>query len=269
MPCPCVLIIAMIDAKSRTALTIAGSDPTGGAGFQSDLRTFSSMGVYGLSIAAVLTAQNTGGVHAIQEVPSDFVLSQMNVLLQDISPDAVKTGMLYSKDIVSIIAGGIRKYSLKNVVIDPVTVSSTGVMLMEEKGLDVVKGDLFPLAKVITPNIYEAGLLAGMEVVDEEDMKEAALILKECGPAAVIITGGHLEDRAMDLLYDGEEFLSLENERLPGEYHGTGCVFSASMTACLARGYDIKEAFIKAKDFTYTAMKNALSAGKGMRLMNV
>jgi len=259
----------MIDSKSRIALTIAGSDPTGGAGFQSDLRTFSAMGVYGLSIASVLTAQNTGGVHSIQDVPSDFVSSQLEVLLQDIFPDAAKTGMLYGRDVISAIARGIRKYSLTNVVIDPVTVSSTGVTLIEEKGLDVIKGDLFPLAKVITPNIYEAGLLAGMEVGSEEEMKEAAVILKEYGPGSVIITGGHLDDRAMDLLYDGEEFLSLENERLPGEYHGTGCVFSASVTACLALGYDIKEAVIKAKDFTYRAMKNALSVGKGMRLMNV
>ena len=251
----------------RKALTIAGSDPTGGAGFQADLRTFQSMGVYGLSIPAVLTAQNTEGVHCVHELSADFVSEQMDVLLRDIRPDAVKTGMLYAFDTVQVIARKVRQYSLDKLVIDPVTVSSTGVRLIEEKGMDIIGKDLFPLAKVITPNIYEAGVFAGRKIEHAEDMKGAALRLKHLGPETVIITGGHLGHKALDMLYDGEEFVFIENERLEGEFHGTGCVFSASLTAGLALGYNVKEAFIKAKDFTYRAMESAVFMGKGMKLL--
>jgi hydroxymethylpyrimidine/phosphomethylpyrimidine kinase len=251
----------------KTALTIAGSDPTGGAGFQADLRTFHSMGVYGLSVPAVLTAQNSQGVHCMHELTADFVSEQMDVLLRDIVPHAVKTGMLYSFDIVQVIAGKVREYSLDKLVIDPVTVSSTGVMLIEEKGMEIVRKDLFPLAKVITPNIYEAGIFTGTEIENAEDMKSAAIKLKGFGPETVIITGGHLADKAMDMLFDGEEFIFIENDRLEGEFHGTGCVFSASLTAGLALGHTVKEAFIEAKDFTYSAMKSAISVGRGMKLL--
>ncbi len=259
----------MITSKPNIALTIAGSDPSGGAGLQADLRTFSAMGVYGLSVPSVLTAQNTEGVTGIREIPSEFIEKQLDVLLSDIGPDALKTGMLYATDIVSIIARMVQDYGLSRLVIDPVTISSTGVMLIEEKGLDVIEKILFPLAKVITPNIYEAGVFINSEITSEKDMKEAAVKLKGLGPGSVIITGGHLEDSAIDLLFDGEEFLTLENEMLEGEFHGTGCVFSASLTACLALGYDMKESFIKAKDFTYRAMKNAIDVGRGMKLLNV
>ena len=252
-----------------TALTIAGSDPSGGAGFQADLKTFQAIGVYGLSIPSVLTAQNTEGVYDIHELPSDLISHQLDVLLKDVKPDAVKTGMLYTSDTVSVVARMFKHYSLRNLVIDPVTVSSTGVQLIEERGLEVINNDLFPLAKVITPNIYEAGIFTGKEIENEKDMKEAALKLRESGPESVIITGGHLEGRAIDVLFDGEEFFSIESERLEGEFHGTGCVFSAAITASLAMGYSAKEAFIKAKDFTYEAMKSAIPIGKGMKILNV
>jgi hydroxymethylpyrimidine/phosphomethylpyrimidine kinase len=225
------------------------------------------MGVYGLSIPAVLTAQNTEGVHCVHEVSADFVSEQMDVLLRDIRPDAVKTGMLYAFDTVQVIARKARQYSLDKLVVDPVTVSSTGVMLVEEKGMDIIRDDLFPLAKVITPNIYEAGVFAGMVIENAEDMKVAAIKLRKFGPEIVIITGGHLEDKAMDMLFDGNEFVFIENERLEGEFHGTGCVFSASLTSGLALGYEVNEAFIKAKDFTFSAMKSAISVGRGMKLL--
>lgn len=253
--------------RPRTALTIAGSDPTGGAGFQADLRTFHSMGVYGLSVPAVLTAQNTEGVHCVHELTADFVSEQMEVLLRDIRPDAVKTGMLYASDTVQVIASKVGEYSLDKLVIDPVTVSSTGVMLVEEKGVEIIRDELFPLAKVITPNIYEAGVFTGMEIVSPDDMKGAAIKLKDLGPETVIITGGHLKDKAVDMFFDGEEFVFIESERLDGEFHGTGCVFSASITAGLALGYNAKEAFIKAKDFTYNAMRDSISVGIGMKLL--
>ncbi len=252
----------------KIALTIAGSDPSGGAGLQADLRTFKALGVYGLSIPSALTAQNTEEVYNIHELPPDFISEQIDILLSDIRPDALKTGMLYTTDIIQIIAKKINEYSLENLVIDPVTVSSTGVLLMEEGVLEAVKHYLFPLSKVITPNTYEASVLTGTEIKNEKDVKKTAVKLRDFGTEAVIITGGHSEAKAVDLLFDGEEFLSLENEMLEGEYHGTGCVFSAVITACLARGCDIKEAFIKAKDFTFNAMKSAITVGKGMKILN-
>jgi len=258
----------MNDSSLRTALTIAGSDPTGGAGLQADLRTFIALGVYGLSVPSVLTAQNTEGVYGIQEIPTGFFSEQLDILLKDIRPDAFKTGMLYSSDIIKIISEKIEAYSLQNLVIDPVTVSSTGVLLVEESTLDAVKNVLFPLAKVVTPNIYEASVLTGIDIRNDRDIKEAMPKLKGLGPEAVIITGGHMEGKAVDMLFDGKEFLSVENDKLPNEFHGTGCVFSSVITACLALGYDVKEAFIKAKEFVWNAMMSAVSPGKGMKILN-
>jgi hydroxymethylpyrimidine/phosphomethylpyrimidine kinase len=253
----------------KTALTIAGSDPSGGAGFQADIKTFQSMGVYGLSIPSVLTAQSTGGISYINEVPADFFLEQIDALFNDILPDALKTGMLFTTDIIEIVNKNIKEYALRNLVVDPVSVSSTGVKLVGEGGLDVMKNYLFPQARIITPNIYEASVLTGIDIENEKDAKEAAVKLRDYGPESVIITGGHLKEKALDLLFDGMEFLYLESEMLEGEYHGTGCVFSASITACLALGYSVKEAFIKAKDFTFNAMKNAVSVGKGMKVLGI
>ncbi|MBI4653798.1 MAG: bifunctional hydroxymethylpyrimidine kinase/phosphomethylpyrimidine kinase [Nitrospirae bacterium] len=253
----------------KIALTIAGSDPTGGAGLQVDLKVFKSFDVYGLSVPSVLTAQNTDGVYDIYELPPLFFSQQIKNLLSDISPDAVKTGMLYSPEIIKITAQKVKEYSLGNLVVDPVTVSSTGVSLIKNDALDTMKDYLFPLAKVITPNIYEATIFTGINIDGTEDMKVAAMKLKDLGPEAVIITGGHLEEVAIDLLWDGKEFLALETERIGGEYHGTGCVFSSSITACLALGYDVRESFVKAKDFVSGAIKTAISIGKGMKILNI
>ncbi len=258
-----------IAGNFKIALTIAGSDPTGGAGVQSDLKTFKSLGVYGLGILTVLTAQNTEGVFDIYDLPSGFFSTQLDVLLRDIRPDASKSGMLYSTETVKIVAEKIKQYSLKNLVIDPLTVSSTGVSLIKEGVPEAIKHYLFPLARVITPNIYEASVLTGINIQDEEDMKKAAAGLREFGPETVIITGGHLQGRAVDLLFDGEDFLSLEKERLEGDYHGTGCVFSSAITASLALGYDVREAAVKAKEFVWKAMESAVPIGKGMKILNI
>ncbi|RJQ52359.1 MAG: bifunctional hydroxymethylpyrimidine kinase/phosphomethylpyrimidine kinase [Nitrospiraceae bacterium] len=252
----------------KTALTIAGSDPTGGAGMQADLRTFGAMGVYGLSVPSVLTAQNTEGVYSIQEIPQEFFAAQLDTLLRDIRPDALKTGMLYSSEIVKIIADKTSEYHLKNIVVDPVTVSSSGVLLVEEGTLDAIKNVLFPHARVITPNIYEASVLTGLKVEDENGMKQAALKLRELGVETVVITGGHMEERALDMLFDGKDFFSVENEKLQGEFHGTGCVFASVITACLALGYDVREALVKAKEFVWNGMKSAVSPGAGMKILS-
>ena len=254
---------------NKIALTIAGSDPSGGAGLQADLKTFKSLGVYGLSVPSVLTSQNTKGVNSIHELPVDFFSKQIDILLQDVKPDALKAGMLYGADFIQIIAEKIREYSLNNLVIDPVTVSSTGVMLIEEGVLDALKQYLFPLAKVITPNTYEASVLTGININDDKDIREVAVKLKEFGPGSVVITGGHLHGNAEDLLFDGDDFLTIGNDRLEGEFHGTGCVFSSAITACLALGYNPKEAFVKAKEVVWDAMKSAFAVGKGMKVLNI
>jgi len=252
----------------KIALTIAGSDPTGGAGLQADLRTFKSMGVYGLSVPSALTVQDTSGVLDIHEVPADFFSAQLDTILKDIYPHAIKTGMLYSPDSIRIVAQKIKWYSLKNLVIDPVTVSSTGVSLLKEDALEVMRDYLFPLARVITPNVYEAQLLTGINIEGEKDMKDVAVRLRDFGPEVAIVTGGHLHGGAADILWDGEGFLTLKSERVGGGYHGTGCVFSSAITASLALGYDVKESALRAKEFVLNAIRSAISPGKGMKVLN-
>jgi len=255
--------------KQKIALTIAGSDPTGGAGFQADVKTFHALGVYGITIPAALTAQNTNGVLEVKEIDPDFFSAQIDTLLIDSHPDALKTGMLYSSEIIKIVTEKVKTYNLDNLVIDPVRASTSGASLMEEGVLETMTKQLFPIAKVITPNMNEASALTGLEINNEDDMKKASIRLLHLGPEAVIITGGHLKGKAVDILFDGTDFLSLEQERIEGEFHGTGCVFSSVITACLALDYEIKEAFIKAKDFVWKAMKTAVTIGKGMKILNV
>lgn len=253
----------------KTALTIAGSDPTGGAGLQADLKVFHHFGVYGLSAVSALTAQNTFEVSAISRVDEGFLAEQLNTLLSDLRPDALKTGMLFSTEAIKVIAGTIRGYELQDLVIDPVTVSSTGTSLIENGALDAMKDELFPLAKVITPNIYEASAISGINIENENDMEKAAIKLKGLGVEFVIITGGHMKNETLDLIYDGERFDYLRGKKTKGEYHGTGCAFSAAITALLARGVSVREAAKKAKEFVAHAIDKAYDIGKGMRLLNV
>lgn len=250
----------------KTAITIAGSDPTGGAGLQADLKVFRSFEVHGLTLVSAVTAQNTLGVDSILPIEKDFFEKQLYILLSDIKPEAVKLGMLYSIWVVELIASVIKEYSLKNLVIDPVTVSSSGRTLVADGTLDAIREKLFPLSKVITPNIYEASILAGIRVENKKDMEEAARILKNMGPEVVVITGGHLEEIAFDLYYDGE-FHDIEGKKIEGEYHGTGCAFSAAITASLANGHISLESVLQAKEFINKAIKKAYHLGKGMGLL--
>jgi len=253
----------------RSVLTIAGSDPSGGAGLQADLKVFKSMGTYGLSIPTVLTAQNSEGVVDIQEISSDFFMKQFDVLLSDISPDAVKIGMVYTADVVEIISRQVMEKSLVNIVLDPVTLSSSGSSLSKEGTLDAIRDHILPVSRVITPNIYEAFALTGIEIKGVEDMKKSAVKLMALGPETVIITGGHLDDLAIDLLYDGKDFIELKSERLEGDFHGTGCVFSSAVAAGLALGYDVRESAVKSKDLVLKAMESAIQIGKGMKMLNL
>jgi hydroxymethylpyrimidine/phosphomethylpyrimidine kinase len=252
----------------KVALTIAGSDPTGGAGLQADLKVFRSFEVHGLSVVSAITAQNTESVDFIFPVDKNSFEKQLRTLLTDIRPDAIKTGMLYSDWAVEIVSEVFKEYLLSNLVIDPVTVSSSGSSLVSNGILDALRTKLFPVSRVITPNIYEASVLTGIRVEDKRGMEEAAKVLKGMGPEVVVITGGHLEEIALDLYYDGV-FHDVESEKLRGEYHGTGCAFSAAITASLAHGFTPLEAVRRAKEFIDKAIRKAHHPGKGMGLLSL
>jgi hydroxymethylpyrimidine/phosphomethylpyrimidine kinase len=219
-------------------------------------------------VAAALTAQNSAGVKAVRPVESGFVRKQMTVLLADMKPDALKTGMLHSRANVAVVAEMIIKYRLRNIVVDPVFLSSTGRQLAEQGTGKAVRAKLLPVTTVVTPNMHEASVLAGIEVRNIDDMKKAAVILHGLGAENVIITGGHLEDTAVDVFFNGT-FVLLKDSKKPGEYHGTGCRFSAVITALLANGSGVLEAAQQAKTYMRQAMKKTFSTGKGMRLFNV
>jgi hydroxymethylpyrimidine/phosphomethylpyrimidine kinase len=252
----------------KKALTIAGFDPTGGAGIQADLKVFHALGIYGLSVVSSLTAQNTAGVSKIMPVSGSFVKKQLTVLLSDLVPEATKTGMLYSESAIESVVYIIKEYSLKNIVVDPVLMSSSGKSLVEKNTPIALRKKIFPFCAVITPNIYEASVLSGIDIKTSADMEKAAVRLREYGPETVIITGGHLKDAAMDVLYDGK-FHYLKSRKIKGEYHGTGCTFSAALTAMLAKGYSVLDSAKEAKKFMNRAFKKSFSAGKGMRLFNI
>lgn len=252
----------------KTALTIAGSDPTGGAGIQADLKVFRAFGVHGLSVVAAITAQNTQGVTDVFSVDKNIIKKQFVTILSDIKPDALKIGMIYSVDAVKTISDSINKYSLENLVIDPLIISSSGTLLVENGTIGAIKRTLIPLSKVITPNIYEASVLTGIMIEDRKGMEEAARVFKDMGANVIIITGGHFKEIAVDLYYDGD-FHILESRKLKGEYHGTGCAFSAAITALLPLDYTPLEAAKKAKEFVHNAIKKAYHFGNGMGILNI
>jgi hydroxymethylpyrimidine/phosphomethylpyrimidine kinase len=253
----------------NTALTIAGSDPSGGAGIQADLKVFHRFGVYGFSALSAVTAQNTFKVSATERIEGPFVFEQLTTLLTDMRPDALKTGMLLSADAVRYVAEAVTSYGLQNLVVDTIMLSSTGASLLEKKAAEVMKEELFPLAKVITPNIVEASALTGIAVSDEGTMEQAAIALKRYGPEVVIITGGHLMGETLELIYDGKTFHRLRGRKIAGEFHGTGCAFSAAITALLAKGTSVLDAAAEAKAFVASAIESSFALGKGMKLLNL
>ncbi|MDH4230830.1 MAG: bifunctional hydroxymethylpyrimidine kinase/phosphomethylpyrimidine kinase [Nitrospirota bacterium] len=252
----------------KKALTVAGFDPTGGAGIQADLKVFHALGIYGLSVVSALTAQNTEGVKAVMPVPDRFLKKQLAVLLSDLVPDATKTGMLCSESNVEVFEDIIKKHSLKNIVVDPVIVSSSGKKLAEKNVPAAIRKKIFPFCTVITPNIHEASVLTGIDIKNRADMERAAVCLKDFGPENVLITGGHLEDAALDVLYDGR-FHYLKSRKVSGEYHGTGCTFSAALTAFLAKGYSVPDASKEAKKFMNRALRKTFDTGGKMRLFKL
>jgi hydroxymethylpyrimidine/phosphomethylpyrimidine kinase len=249
----------------KTVLTIAGSDPSGGAGIQADLKTFSSLRVYGMAAIAALTAQNTAAVSAIAEISPAFVAQQLDAVFADTTPDAVKTGMLLTAGVIDEVAQKLRQYAPANIVVDPVMVATSGAPLVKPDGIAALRQLLVPLASVITPNTEEAQKLTGKPVTTIENMEEAALQIHEMGARHVLIKGGHLvAEEATDVLFDGTEFVHFRSPRAAvPETHGTGCVLSAAIAAYLALGKPITEAVRLAKDFITRAIKNGLKIGRG------
>ena len=248
----------------KRILTIAGSDSGGGAGIQADLKAITVLGGYGMSVITALTAQNTVGVKGIHPVPVDFIRSQMDAVLSDIGADAAKTGMLAEPDVVRVVAEGIEKYKVQPLVVDPVMVAKSGDSLLSEQARVSIKESLFPLAHVVTPNLPEAEVLCGFPVKTVEQMKDAAKAIRAMGPKNVLIKGGHLEGKALDILYDGASFHSYETVRIDSKNtHGTGCTLSAALATFLGQGLSVRDAVEEAKRFISNAIAHGLDIGKG------
>ena len=247
-----------------TALTIAGSDPSGGAGIQADLKTFSVLKVYGMAVIAALTVQNTKGVFGVTEVSAQLVGEQIDAVVSDIPPKAIKTGMLISAENVEVVAAKVRQHDLRNLVVDPVTVSTSGATLLKADAIDKLRRELLPAALIVTPNLDEARMLTGREIRNPEDMEEAALKIHSFGAQNIYIKGGHLNGDAVDVFFDGNEFARLHHERIATQdSHGTGCVLSAAIAAYLARGESVAGAVRYAKKFVTEAIRNGLRLGSG------
>jgi hydroxymethylpyrimidine/phosphomethylpyrimidine kinase len=250
----------------KTALTIAGSDCSGGAGIQADLKTFGAFGVYGMSVVTAVVAENTVGVQGVYDLPVGAVAEQIRSCLTDIAADAAKVGMLSNPDIVRTVARSIREFGLPNVVVDPVMVAKSGDPLLSEPARQTLRAELLPLARVITPNRFEAEVLTGRAVRTLDDMRAAAARLRELGCEWVVVKGGHAGSatEAVDVAYDGREHHTLRAPRLDTRNtHGTGCTLSAAIAAGLAKGYPPLEAIRRAKEFTTAAIEGAPAIGHG------
>jgi len=247
------------------ALTIAGSDSGGGAGIQADLKTFTVLGVYGMSAVTALTAQNTCGVSGVHTVPPEFVVEQIDAVVGDIGVDAVKTGMLANAAIIAAVADAVRRHNVGALVVDPVMVAESGAALLEPAARDVLLRELVPLATLVTPNIHEVRALTGIEVCSAADLREAARALVAGGAKACLVKGGHLPgDVAVDVFDDGREVRELVAARVPSRHtHGTGCQLSAAITACLAQGLSLVAAVERAKAFIEVAIQGGLALGRG------
>jgi len=247
------------------ALTIAGSDSGGGAGIQADLKTFSAYRVFGMSVITAVTAQNSLGVQAVECLPPSLVARQLSSVLEDFGADAAKCGMLGTAAIVLAVAAGLRARPVARLVVDPVMAATSGDALLEPDAVSKVTKSLLPLALVVTPNLSEAEALAGMPVSSRADMEEAARRIHKLGPRHVLVKGGHLKGDAVDLLYNGREFTVFQAARIESDNtHGTGCTFSAAITAGLAQGRPLAEAVRDAKAYVTCAIREGFALGRGV-----
>lgn len=248
----------------KTTLTIAGSDSSGGAGIQADIKTMLANGVYAMSAITALTAQNTTGVKSIMEVTPEFLGDQIDCVFTDIRPDAVKIGMVSSETLIRKIAEKLKEYKAENIVVDPVMVATSGAKLISDDAIGTLKEVLFPMASVLTPNIPEAEVLSGMDIRSEEDMIEAARRISENYQCAVLCKGGHQLNDANDLLYRDGGYKWFHGRRIDNpNTHGTGCTLSSAIASNLAKGYSLDESVERAKNYISGALSAMLDLGKG------
>ena len=248
----------------KTALTIAGSDSSGGAGIQADIKTMTANGVYATSAITALTAQNTTGVYGILESTPEFLANQLDCIFTDIFPDAVKTGMVSSTALIAVIADKLRQYGARNIVVDPVMVATSGARLISEEAVDALKEKLLPLATLLTPNIPEAEVLSGMTISDPAGMERAARAISEQYGCAVLCKGGHQISDADDLLWREGAGVWFRGRRIQNSNtHGTGCTLSSAIASNLAKGYDLDQSVRRAKDYISGALAAMLDLGHG------
>ena len=250
----------------KKALTIAGSDSSGGAGIQADIKTMTMNGVYAMSAITALTAQNTTGVTGILEVSPDFLTKQLDAVFEDIFPDAVKIGMVSSSELIRVIADSLARYRAANIVVDPVMVATSGARLIEDEAIETLKERLLPLATVITPNIPEAEILSGMTITDEAGMEKAARVLYERYGCAALVKGGHRINDANDVLFASSDRgpVWFRGRRIDNpNTHGTGCTLSSAIASNLAKGYSLEESVERAKEYLSGALAAMLDLGKG------
>jgi len=249
----------------KCILVIAGSDSSGGAGIQADIKTAYRLKYHAMTIISALTAQNSLKVADIMPIPEEFISKQLHVVLEDILPDAVKIGMLFSTDAVKVVSDVLSKKKLSPVVLDPVIKASTGAMLLKQESILLIKNRLFPLVDVITPNVSEAESLSGVRIKNLQDVEKSALVLYKTGVKQVIITGFCSEDKIVDVGYDGKDFFYIEDKPLlsASHSHGSGCVYSTSLAIFLAEGYSLQHAASLAHKFTMNAIRKGYPLGKG------
>ncbi|MGD0153535.1 MAG: bifunctional hydroxymethylpyrimidine kinase/phosphomethylpyrimidine kinase [Thermacetogeniaceae bacterium] len=248
----------------KNLLTIAGSDSCGGAGIQADLKTFSALGAYGMSVITAVTAQNTRGVFSVRDLDTDIVRDQIDCLFEDIRIDAVKIGMVSNVDIIKTIGERLSHHGATRIVVDPVMVSKSGCHLLNPQAEAELVRVLFPLAAVVTPNLFETGVITGKSIDSVDQMKQAAMEICDLGARAVVVKGGHLEGDAVDVVYDGREFHYVTSKRIETKNtHGTGCTYSSAIAVYLAKGYLLLDAVRMAKSYITGAIEHALDIGQG------
>jgi hydroxymethylpyrimidine/phosphomethylpyrimidine kinase len=249
----------------KKLLTIAGSDSSGGAGIQADLKTFSAHGVFGMSVITAVTAQNTQGVFAVQDINPDLIFKQIEAIFDDISVDGVKIGMVSQVQTIKVIADQLKKYNAQNIVLDPVMVSKSGYHLLNPDAEKTLIGKLLPLATLVTPNIPEAEVITGLSIHSIKDMEKAAQRIFEMGARNVLLKGGHLDDSSTDILFNGDKYIHYTASRIQTKNtHGTGCTLSSAIASNLALGYDIVQSVKAAKEYITTAIMYSLDIGKGV-----
>ena len=248
----------------KKVLTIAGSDCSGGAGIQADLKTFSAHGVFGMSVIVSVVAENTSRVIDYQDISTDIIIKQIDAVFEDIEVDAVKIGMLSCAENMLAVAAKLKEYKPKNIVIDPVMYAKSGDALMDPDAIDTMITEVIPLADLLTPNIPEAEKITGISIQNTSDMEEAAKLIHKMGCKNVLVKGGHALGDAVDVLYDGNEFYYYSTQRIDTKNtHGTGCTYSSSIASNLALGLPIAEALKESKEYITTAIKHSLAIGKG------